>query len=350
LNRIARSLSALFLAAALAPGLARAQSVTERTPNLSGGWIGVPGTAHFNFLHRFEHGDPPARKVSNFPTFLMGYTATRNLLFAANYATNSDLVPGYPNEWEFMGRVAAPLGPARVALTAGYNLAAESVDGEALARVGNDRVGVMGVVRAFSQGFGEDERFALGGGATLALHPNVVLAGDAVTLLERDSAAEEDVAWSAGLQLRIPSTPHSLSLHASNTNTATLQGSSRGSDEVRWGFEFTVPLTLRRWFGSGGGGAAGPATDMTAQDTVVVTIRDFEFSPANVTIRAGATVVWVNEGQVGHTATAAGAFDTGMIQPRGRASYTFAQAGEHSYLCTPHPFMTGRITVSGGDR
>ena len=89
---------------------------------------------------------------------------------------------------------------------------------------------------------------------------------------------------------------------------------------------------------------------MTAQDTVVVTIRDFAFDPANVTVRAGATVVWVNEGAVAHTATSAGAFDTGLIQPRARASYTFRAPGEHAYLCTPHPFMTGRVVVQGGDQ
>jgi plastocyanin len=345
----ARSFGGLLLAGILAlPASAAGQSVTERTPNLSGGWVGVPGTAHFNFLHRFESSDAPARKVSNYPTFLMGYTVSRNILLAANYATNSDLVASYPNEWEAMARFAAPLGPARVALTGAYNLASESVDGEALVRLGSSRVGVMGVARGFSQAFGGDARFAVGGGAVLGLHSNFALAGDVVTLVDREGDDGEEIAWSAGAQIRIPTTPHSLSLHASNTNTATLEGSSRGGDKARWGFEFTIPITLSRWFG--GGGAGGAAADLTGQDTVVVTISDFAFSPASITIRAGTTVVWVNEGAVAHTATAAGAFDTGMIQPRARASYTFAQAGEHAYLCTPHPFMTGRVVVTGGER
>jgi plastocyanin len=339
----------MLLAGALAlPAAVAGQAVTERTPNLSGGWVGVPGTAHFNFLHRFEHGDAPARKVSNFPTFLMGYTITNNLLIGANYSTNSDLVPSYPNEWEAMARWSRPIGRARLAVTGAYNLAAESVDGEALLRVGSDRVGLMGVARGFTQGFGGDERFAFGGGAFLGLHRNFALAADVVTLLERGEYGDEEVAWSAGAQIRIPTTPHTLSLHVTNTNTATLQGSSRGSDKVRSGFEFTIPLTLSRWFG--GGRAGGAAANLTGQDTVVVTIRDFAFSPASITIRPGATVVWVNEGQVGHTATAAGAFDTGMIQPGGRASYTFRQAGDHAYLCTPHPFMTGRVVVRGGEQ
>src|SRR5690606_14561122 len=75
----------------------------------------------------------------------------------------------------------------------------------------------------------------------------VALAGDAMTLLDREDG--EDVAWSAGVQLRIPTTPHTLSLHASNANTTTLQGTSRGVGQVMYGFEFTIPLTLSRYFG-----------------------------------------------------------------------------------------------------
>ena len=62
------------------------------------------------------------------------------------------------------------------------------------------------------------------------------------------------MAWSAGLHLAIPLTPHTLSLQASNTNAYTLQGMSRGEETVRYGFEFTIPLTLSRWFGPGAGG------------------------------------------------------------------------------------------------
>lgn len=347
LTPILRPLAALPLLVTLAlPPGAQGQSVADRTPNLSAGWTGNPGTVYFHFLHRFEHSDPPARKVVNYPTFLLGYTPIVSLLIGAQYTTNSDLVASYPNEWEPFARWATPrIGPARVALTGAYNNAAESVDGELEVMLDAGPVELIGAARAFSQGFGADERFALGGGAVLDLSSNVAAAADVLALTDRSAA--EEVAWSAGLQLRIPGAPHSLSLQASNTSSATLQGGSRGGDEVRYGFEFTVPITLSRYFG---GGSGGEAVDRTGADTVVVAIRDFSFSPARIRIQPGATVVWVNEGQVPHTATAAGAFDTGMIQPGARASHTFAQAGEHSYLCTPHPFMTGTVTVAGGAR
>ena len=344
-----RSILLGLLATMLAtPPGAGAQSVLERTPNLSGGWVGTAGTVWFNFLHRFEHGDPPARKTTNYPTFLTGYTVGPVLL-GVNYASNSDLVPSYPNEWEAFGRVALPsLGPLRVALMGGYNNAAESVDGEAALRLDAGPVQLHGAARAFSHGYDEDDaRFALGGGAVIRIHSNVALAGDAVTLLDRDDDGPEEVAWGAALQLRIPTTPHTLSLQASNTNTATMQGASRGGDKTRYGFEFTIPLTLSRWLGGGGGSAASA----TGQQEVTVTITDQGFTPARLTISPGTTVTWVNQGQLAHTATANdGSFDSGLIQPGGRYSRRFDQAGETPYLCTPHPFMTGAIVVSGGAR
>lgn len=346
LKLIPCSISTLLVlaVAVLVPVRTSGQSVADRTPNLSGGWVGTPGTVYFNFLHRFEHGPAPTRKISNFPTFLFGVTPVSGLLIGAQYATNSDLVASYPNEWELFGRWAAPaMGTAQLALTGGWNHAAESVDGEASIRLRMARLSLLGVARGFTQGFGGDGRLAFGGGAVLSLGNNLALVGDVTTLTDR--TPDEEVAWGGALQIRIPNTPHSLSLQATNTNTGTMQGSSRGGDKTRWGFEFTIPVTLSRYFGGGSGGGTAVVNNA---DTVVVTIRDFEFSPANVTIRQGATVVWVNEGQIAHTATAAGAWDTGMIQPGARASHTFTSAGQLSYLCTPHPFMTGTVTVSGG--
>jgi plastocyanin len=90
-------------------------------------------------------------------------------------------------------------------------------------------------------------RFAVAGGATIRLGQYVALAGDVASLTDRDST--ERVAWSAGVHFAIPLTPHTISIHATNAPVATLQGSSRGTSTVRYGFEFTIPLTLRRYFG-----------------------------------------------------------------------------------------------------
>jgi LPXTG-motif cell wall-anchored protein len=85
-----------------------------------------------------------------------------------------------------------------------------------------------------------------------------------------------------------------------------------------------------------------------------VTIADFNFAPATITINQGDTVTWTNDGPTPHSATSPdGAFDTGIF-PRGQSrSHTFDQAGTFAYICTPHPFMKGTVVVqaaqTGGD-
>jgi LPXTG-motif cell wall-anchored protein len=85
-----------------------------------------------------------------------------------------------------------------------------------------------------------------------------------------------------------------------------------------------------------------------------VTIADFQFTPAQITIDQGDTVTWTNDGPTAHSATASdGSFDTGIFPAGESRSHTFDQAGTFSYICTPHPNMHGTVVVrasqSGGD-
>jgi amicyanin len=85
-----------------------------------------------------------------------------------------------------------------------------------------------------------------------------------------------------------------------------------------------------------------------------VTIADFNFSPASITIDVGDTVTWNNSGPTPHSATANdGSFDTGILKRGQSGSHTFNEAGTYSYICTPHPYMKGTVVVqaaqSGGD-
>ena len=80
--------------------------------------------------------------------------------------------------------------------------------------------------------------------------------------------------------------------------------------------------------------------------TQTVTIADFAFSPATVTIRAGDTITWTNDDAIVHTATSTtGAFDSGDLAPGKSYSVTFTTAGTYDYFCAPHPTMTGQIVV-----
>lgn len=82
----------------------------------------------------------------------------------------------------------------------------------------------------------------------------------------------------------------------------------------------------------------------SASGASAVTIRDFSFNPNGITVHAGGTVTWTNDGSTAHTATGEG-FDSGHIQPGKSYSHTFSSSGTFNYVCQIHPFMKGKITV-----
>ena len=98
---------------------------------------------------------------------------------------------------------------------------------------------------------------------------------------------------------------------------------------------------------------APPKPKAIAAASGSVTIADFTFSPTSITIDAGDTVTWNNNGPTPHSATANdGSFDTGILKKGQSGSHTFNQAGSFSYYCKPHPYMKATVVVqaaqSGG--
>ena len=280
----------VILAALLTQGAAGgAQSLLERTPNITGNWVGVPGTLHFNFLHRFTSGEAPVRKVVSSPTFLIAVGLPRRTLVGFNYATNSDVAPRYPNEWEPFIRWS-PFEQEDGALLdlgvqAAYNVAARSADGEASIGQRFGPVRVRGAARYLSNAYDLDEsRVVLAGGAVLRFGPYVAVSGDYAAMLDRPEALDD--AWSAALQLAIPYSPHTFSLHVTNANTATLQGSSTGRNGLRrYGFEFTIPVTLRRYFGARAPVAATPDSMAMPTDVPAARTRVDSAAMARDTVR-----------------------------------------------------------------
>ncbi|MEP6729110.1 MAG: hypothetical protein ABJE10_00665, partial [bacterium] len=256
---------------------ASAQSLLDRPDNISTDWVGGTGILYFNFVHRFTTSPAPEKKVSNFPTFLIATGISSKALIGVNYATNSPLTARYPNEWEFFGRYA-PLqqddgAPFDLGAQADYNLAVEGMDGEISIARRDGPVRLVAVARTIADTLhGDKRRYSFGGGGTLRFGRFVALAGDAATLTSR--ASGEKVAWSAGVHLALPNTPHTLSIHVSNASTSTLQGFARGGDRKRYGFEFTIPIHASRFFSnpepvSAAGaeqpaGAATPSMPVTA--------------------------------------------------------------------------------------
>jgi plastocyanin len=91
---------------------------------------------------------------------------------------------------------------------------------------------------------------------------------------------------------------------------------------------------------SGSSSSAAPAAAATA-----VTIANFAFSPAEVTVKVGDTVTWTNNDSVPHTVTGAD-FDSSQLAPGATFSHTFTKAGSFDYKCMIHPSMApGKVTV-----
>lgn len=99
------------------------------------------------------------------------------------------------------------------------------------------------------------------------------------------------------------------------------------------------------------GGAAGsvPSDPRSAPavTTVAVTIRDFAFTPAHITVAPGATVTWTNKDSVAHTVTSTGQgeMSSPLLGAGESFSHTFRAPGTYAYSCGPHPWMTGAVTV-----
>jgi plastocyanin len=95
---------------------------------------------------------------------------------------------------------------------------------------------------------------------------------------------------------------------------------------------------------SGAGGGAGSSAATGGNSVAIV---DFAFNPTSVTVKAGTTVNWMNNGSTTHTVTADdGSFDSGNLNGGASFSHTFASAGTFSYHCSIHSSMKATVTVT----
>lgn len=77
-----------------------------------------------------------------------------------------------------------------------------------------------------------------------------------------------------------------------------------------------------------------------------VDISKFAFTPKEITVKTGATVVWTNHDQTPHTIKARdGGFASSGMDTGDTYAHTFTTAGDYTYFCTLHPFMIGIVHV-----
>ena len=78
----------------------------------------------------------------------------------------------------------------------------------------------------------------------------------------------------------------------------------------------------------------------------VVEIRNFEFSPRELTVAPGDTVTWINRDIVPHTATAReGGWDSDSVETNDRWRMTIREGQDEDYFCRFHPSMVGRLRI-----
>jgi plastocyanin len=99
------------------------------------------------------------------------------------------------------------------------------------------------------------------------------------------------------------------------------------------------------------GPAAGTSTSATGSAAPVagdaVSIDNFAFVPASLTVRAGSTVTWTNHDEEPHTVAASDAsFHSPGMGSQATYSHTFTTAGKFDYVCSFHPFMHATVVVT----
>jgi plastocyanin len=89
------------------------------------------------------------------------------------------------------------------------------------------------------------------------------------------------------------------------------------------------------------------APSSTAGATIVF-IRSFTFIPAQVHVKSGGSVAWVNcePDNTPHTSTGnGGAWDSGNLAPGGAFVKSFAATGSFPYFCAYHAGMKATVIV-----
>ena len=346
MQRVAFAPLVLAVVSAAAP--LDAQSLLYRPANLGGTWVPDAGVVQFNFVHRF-YAAPAAgsHKITNYPTFTLAAGLGHDVAIGMHYGTNSLVVlnPYRPNETELYARWRLRGAEAKdgiaVSITPAYNFAAHSADGELSVDYTIGKLTVSGAARGMTKAFGLDTaRAAFAGGFVARLTQYIAVSADLGSFVSPSTRA----AWSVALNFLIPSSPHSFSVQASNATTSTIQGNSVGNGKMLYGFEFTIPLHLKRfspWFHG-----TGRPKLVVPEGAAVLKIAQYKFATDTATITAGRTVVWVNDDVAEHTVTFDGTEPgSPIIPPGGTFSHRFDRPGTYPYHCTPHPFMKGVVVV-----
>lgn len=377
------SLVALFGTLALTVTASHAAALPSVTP---AGQLSLP------YSHRFTTRN---RLVST-PTFTLASGLRDGLEASLRLALDSDI---QRSAAEFEPRLTYQLGagaaPWSLSVATAFNSAAVSADLALSAAYDLGPLALRASTYGFSSGYGV-------GGPTAAMglgidwrildwitargdYGGVVYAQDLEAIANQLLPIGLTQAWRAGFMLGAAG-DQSLELYVTNSHTHTLQGLSRGSDQIQVGFEYSVPLwrmpapapdiSLPPFKGMQDPFAVSmrpaPATPVPlplyeevpairiapaiatrpspkvrrrAGEVLSVRMGAKGYTPAQILIKRGTVVRWVNHDRISHTTTAKGLWDSLWKKPGKIYERRFDHMGIFPYQCKRHPHERGIVRV-----
>jgi amicyanin len=95
-----------------------------------------------------------------------------------------------------------------------------------------------------------------------------------------------------------------------------------------------------------------PSSPSSQSQTNSVEIKDFAFTPSNITVKKGTAVTWTNRDSTQHNVLPddqkEGSTFQGseLLAKDASYSFTFNTPGTYKYHCGPHPQMTATVIVT----
>ena len=93
--------------------------------------------------------------------------------------------------------------------------------------------------------------------------------------------------------------------------------------------------------------ASAAASQAATAGANAITIQNFSFAPASLTVKAGTTVTWTNNDSPTHSVKwADGTAGSNPLATGSSYTRTFATPGTYAYVCGIHASMHGTIVVN----
>ncbi len=90
-----------------------------------------------------------------------------------------------------------------------------------------------------------------------------------------------------------------------------------------------------------------PAATSAPAAEASVTIQNFAFAPAELSVKVGQSITWTNKDSTAHTVTLDDAsLDSGNVAGDATFNHAFTAAGTFAYHCSIHPSMKATVVVT----